>query len=50
MRYRILFLVLVISQFSIGLSAGELKWQNFDIGLKEAKRTNKKILVDVYTD
>jgi thioredoxin-related protein len=29
---------------------GELKWTNFTEGLKEASATNKKVLVDVYTD
>lgn len=33
--------------------AGEhtnLKWKSFDAGLAEAKKTNKKVLIDVYTD
>ena len=29
---------------------GDLKWTNFTEGLKEASATNKKVLVDVYTD
>ncbi len=28
----------------------ELKWTNFTEGVKEAARTNKKVLIDVYTD
>ncbi len=27
-----------------------LRWKNFNDGIAEAKKTNKKILVDVYTD
>jgi thioredoxin-related protein len=30
--------------------AGEVKWRSFDAGLAEAKKTHKKILLDVYTD
>lgn len=29
---------------------GELRWTNFTEGLKEASATNKKVLIDVYTD
>jgi thioredoxin-related protein len=29
---------------------GELKWTNFTRGVKEAAATNKKVLIDVYTD
>ncbi len=29
---------------------GELKWTNFTQGLEEASATNKKVLIDVYTD
>ncbi len=29
---------------------GELKWTNFTQGVKEAASTNKKVLIDVYTD
>src|SRR5437899_10583926 len=30
--------------------AGEIKWQKFEAGFEEAKKSNKKIMVDVYTD
>jgi thioredoxin-related protein len=30
--------------------AGDVKWRSFDAGLAEAKKTHKKILLDVYTD
>lgn len=30
--------------------AGEGSWKSFNDGMTEAKRSNKKILVDVYTD
>lgn len=43
----ILFLLLVT--LSAGY-AGEVKWRSFDAGLAEAKKTNKKVLLDVYTD
>lgn len=36
-----------------GVISGEktsLRWKNFSDGIAEAKKTNKKILVDVYTD
>jgi thioredoxin-related protein len=35
------------------LFAGEnsnLRWHNFNEGITEAKKTNKKVLIDVYTD
>ncbi len=37
---------------SLYLQAGEkpLTWQSFDEGLAEARKTNSKVLVDVYTD
>lgn len=31
-------------------SEGDLKWTNFTDGMKEASATNKKVLIDVYTD
>jgi len=31
-------------------SSDELKWTNYTDGIKQASATNKKILVDVYTD
>src|SRR5437867_842985 len=32
------------------IEKGELKWRSFDTGFAEAKKTNRKILLDVYTD
>ncbi|MBI3765214.1 MAG: thioredoxin fold domain-containing protein [Ignavibacteriales bacterium] len=29
---------------------GELQWRNLTTGLEEAKKSNKKILLDIYTD
>jgi len=29
---------------------GELKWKKFEAGFEEAKKSNKKIMLDVYTD
>jgi len=31
-------------------SKNELKWQPFEAGLAEARKTNRKVLIDVYTD
>lgn len=56
MRKRIFHIVQVILLSSLCSSTaivGEnpsLKWKGFDEGLAEAKKVNKKILVDVYTD
>ncbi len=43
-----IFVLLFILTFS--LSAKEPQWKKFDEGLKQAKLTGKKVLVDVYTD
>ena len=49
-------LTLIILTILIGLvsaKAGdklEVKWRKFDAGVAEAKKANKKILIDVYTD
>jgi len=47
-------LILLTSAFTfITVHAGgntELKWRKFNAGLSEAKKTKKKIFVDVYTD
>ena len=53
-------LVLLLSGFvflstNLGLNMGdkpdsELKWTSFTQGVKEAEATNKKVLVDVFTD
>ena len=45
--------VLFLVGLHIPLIAGEnssLKWKSFDEGMAEAKKSNKKLLVDVYTD
>lgn len=43
-------LVLFSGSYSASGTKNELKWQSFDSGLTEARKTNKKILIDVYTD
>jgi thioredoxin-related protein len=46
------FLFLILA-FTLRLNAGDksnLQWYSFEKGLAEAKKTNKKMLVDVYTD
>ncbi len=50
MKRRSVLLALVA--VALNLQAGEksLKWFSFNDGLAEAKRTNRKVLVDVYTD
>ncbi len=45
--FLILLLTLVIA--TVG-SAKEPQWKTFDEGLKQAKQSGKKVLVDVYTD
>lgn len=35
---------------TLGASAGNLQWKGFDEGLAEARKSNKKILIDVYTN
>lgn len=49
MKQNITFLILFFAG-SVLSHAGELKWRTFDAGLAEAKKTNKKIMLDVYTD
>ena len=45
------FIALLIVVLSVhGGNNSALGWRSFDDGLAEAKKTNKKILVDVYTD
>ena len=45
------FIALLIVVLSVhGGDNSALRWRSFDDGLAEAKKTNKKILVDVYTD
>ncbi|MFA6455239.1 MAG: DUF255 domain-containing protein [Bacteroidota bacterium] len=46
---KMLLVLLVLSMSSAAL-AKDLQWKKFNDGLAEAKRTGKKVLVDVYTD
>lgn len=41
---------MVIIQVASILSAKEPTWKGFDAGLDEAKKSGKKVLIDVYTD
>ena len=45
-----LVFLLTTTLTSAGDKAAELKWRKFDEGFAEAKKTNKKIMLDVYTD
>lgn len=51
MKFSVTVLVALLA-LTVHLRAGEksLKWYSFNDGLIEAKKTNKKVLVDVYTD
>lgn len=49
MKKILLFLLLVIAHSNIA-SAKDLQWKKFNEGISEAKKSGKKILVDVYTD
>ena len=40
-------LLLLMPLLAVG---GELKWKKFEAGFEEAKKSNKKIMLDVYTD
>ena len=42
--------VLVSVNATTASENNSLKWKSFDSGLVEAKKSNKKILIDVYTD
>ncbi len=44
------FIVTVLLLASTSVFAGEASWKSFNDGMTEAKRSNKKVLVDVYTD
>ena len=43
-------LLLTTTLMSAGDKPAELKWRKFDEGFAEAKKMNKKIMLDVYTD
>ncbi|MFA6469699.1 MAG: DUF255 domain-containing protein [Bacteroidota bacterium] len=45
-----LLLVLLVLSMSSAALAKDLQWKKFNDGLAEAKRSGKKVLVDVYTD
>ena len=42
--------LLVLTSWLPAGEKGTLKWLRFDTGLQEAKKSNKKVLIDVYTD
>jgi thioredoxin-related protein len=44
----LIFLLLVV--YSTGIFAKDPQWKKFNEGIVEAKKSGKKILVDVYTD
>ncbi|MCK9410278.1 MAG: thioredoxin fold domain-containing protein [Bacteriovoracaceae bacterium] len=44
---RIVILLLILSTFA---AAANPHWKKFDQGMKQAKQSGKKILIDVYTD
>ncbi|MFA5832184.1 MAG: DUF255 domain-containing protein [Bacteroidota bacterium] len=46
---RLLFVMLVITLSSTVL-AKDLPWKKFNAGISEAKKSGKKVLIDVYTD
>lgn len=51
MRFSVVVLVaLLVLPFTLQAGENGLKWYSFNEGLAEAKKANKKILVDVYTD
>ena len=45
----LLALVLVITDSNAG-EKGQLKWMTFNDGIAQAKKTGKKVMIDVYTD
>lgn len=51
-RFILTLLSLVALDFRPALWAGEnsFRWMSFNDGLVEARKTNKKVLIDVYTD
>jgi thioredoxin-related protein len=52
MKRRPFTVLLVLLAAALNLQAGEksLTWYSFNDGLGEAKKTNRKVLIDVYTD
>jgi len=50
---RTIFLTGVLVSVALSGNAGEkehLKWMTFDDGIVHARKTNKKVIIDVYTD
>jgi thioredoxin-related protein len=45
-----LVLVVLLLSFSSVSFAKDLQWKNFNDGIAEAKKSGKKVLIDVYTD
>ena len=45
-----LFIILLLLSYSSISFAKDLQWKNFNDGIAEAKKSNKKVLIDVYTD
>jgi len=48
--YIFIFILFVTSGLTAGDKIKEMKWRKYDVGLTEAKKFKKKILVDVYTN
>lgn len=46
----IIIFILIISTSGFSGNKVELKWYKYNDGIAEAKKSNKKILLDVYTD
>lgn len=47
---KIFIVLLLLVTYSAGVFAKDPQWKKFNAGLSEAKKSGKKILVDVYTD
>lgn len=52
---KIVFFILVVTMAAIGIAQekkaeNNIKWNSFDSGITQAKKSGKKVLVDVYTD
>lgn len=48
--YRLLLLSLSIAFVSVASLSKEPQWKKFNDGMAQAKKTGKKVLIDVYTD
>ncbi len=47
---KILLILLLVIAYSTAAKAKDPQWKNFNEGISEAKKSGKKILIDVYTD